>query len=259
MSSFFVTDEDDTPIVSLLQQQTASLEGRAVPVSAILFDESVMEPAIVPAAKIRKKRVKRVNWVYVPVNSTDLVHVSDFTIAAMAEPSVERSVEPTFGPSLMPTVEPRGEPSVESGVEPRGEPSVESGVERRGEPSVESGIDPIVQPSGEVIVGIPDPFRVLSPTFGDNLAQKFGVNAIGESVCRDFGPDGIFHGTITAYHMDSEKKGLYTVQYTDNDIEDLDDEEYNYAYSLWLEEEGWEVEEDDGAVQVPFVHTATHL
>ena len=59
-----------------------------------------MEPAIVTAPKIRKKRVKRVNWVYVPVNSTDLVHVDDFTIAAMAESSVERSVEPS--------VEPRG-------------------------------------------------------------------------------------------------------------------------------------------------------
>ena len=34
---FFVTDEDDTPIVSLLQQQTASLQERVVPVSAVLF------------------------------------------------------------------------------------------------------------------------------------------------------------------------------------------------------------------------------
>ncbi len=76
-------------------------------------------------------------------------------------------------------------------------------------------------------------------------------------MCRDFGPDGIFQGKITAYDLDKEKHGLYTVQYTDNDVEYLDDEEYNYAYSLWLEEEGWEAEDDDGAEQVPFLHTAT--
>ncbi len=91
----------------------------------------------------------------------------------------------------------------------------------------------------------------------DNLAQKFGVNAIGEFVCRYFGPDGIFQGKITAYHLDEAKHGWYTVQYTDDDVEDLDDEEYNYAYSLWLEEEGWEAEDDDGAEQVPFLYSAT--
>jgi hypothetical protein len=37
----------------------------------------------------------------------------------------------------------------------------------------------------------------------DSLAQKFGVNAIGDFVCRDFGPDGIFfQGKISAYHLD---------------------------------------------------------
>jgi hypothetical protein len=99
----------------------------------------------------------------------------------------------------------------------------------------------------------PQPPRVVS----DNLAQKFGVNAIGDFVCRDFGPDGIFQGMITAYHLDAQKHGLYTVQYTDNDVEDLDEEEYNYAYSLWLQEEGWEAEDDDGAEQVPYQYTAT--
>ncbi len=83
--SFFVPDEDDTPIVSLLQQQSCSLQGRNVPASAILFEDIFMAPASVTAQKIRKKRVKRVNWVYVPVHSTDIVHVADFTIAAAAE------------------------------------------------------------------------------------------------------------------------------------------------------------------------------
>ncbi len=81
-------------------------------------------------------------------------------------------------------------------------------------------------------------------THDDHLAQKFGLNAIGEFVCRDFGPDGIFHGKITACHLDDEKKGLYSVTYSDN-VEDLDEEEYNYAYSLWLQEEGWETVEVD--------------
>ncbi len=46
--------------------------------------------------------------------------------------------------------------------------------------------------------------------------------------------------------------------YTDNDIEDLDEEEYNYAYYLWLQEEGWEVVEDDGKEQVPFLCPPPH-
>ena len=82
--SFFVPDEDDTPIVSLLQQQSSSLKGRDVPASPILFEDTSVAPANVTAQKIRKKRVKRVNWVYVPVHSTDVLHVANFTIAAAA-------------------------------------------------------------------------------------------------------------------------------------------------------------------------------
>jgi hypothetical protein len=106
---------------------------------------------------------------------------------------------------------------------------------------------------GEVLRWSPEPSPMPEPSVevDDKLAQKFGVNAIGEFVCRDFGPDGIFHGKITAYHLDAQKKGLYTVQYTDNDVDDLDYEEYNYAYSLWLQEEGWEAEDDDGAQKAP--------
>ncbi len=36
-----------------------------------------------------------------------------------------------------------------------------------------------------------------------DLAQKFGVLSIGEAVCRDFGPDGIFYGTINAYRRET--------------------------------------------------------
>ena len=115
--------------MSLLQQRTSSHQGSVVPVSAILFDESVLEPAIVTAPKIRKKRVKRVNWTYVPVNSTDLVHVDDFTIAAMAESSVERSVQRSDEPIVRPMDKPRGEPCNERSVDERS-------VERSAEPIV---------------------------------------------------------------------------------------------------------------------------
>jgi hypothetical protein len=72
--------------------------------------------------------------------------------------------------------------------------------------------------------------------------QKFGARAIGESVARDFGADGVFTGTITA----SRKEGgthLYTVKYSDGDVEDLDTEEYNHAYEMWLRQIGWEPED----------------
>jgi hypothetical protein len=77
-----------------------------------------------------------------------------------------------------------------------------------------------------------------------DLAQKFGVLAVGEAVCRDFGADGIFYGTINAYRRESTGE-LYTVRYSDGDQEDLDTEEYNFAYALWLSEEGWNAEEAD--------------
>ncbi len=79
-----------------------------------------------------------------------------------------------------------------------------------------------------------------------DLAQNFGLLAIGETVCREFGEDGIFYGLVTAYRK-SGQGGIYTVQYTDGDLEDMDLEEYNFAYALWLKEEGWDIEEGDVA------------
>ncbi len=78
------------------------------------------------------------------------------------------------------------------------------------------------------------------------LCQKFGVLAVGETVCREFGGDGIFYGTINTFRREGDTE-LYTVRYTDGDQEDLDLEEYNFAYALWLQQEGWNVDEDDGA------------
>ena len=79
---------------------------------------------------------------------------------------------------------------------------------------------------------------------GQDLAQKFGVLAIGETVCRNFDDHGIFYGVITAYRKEG-KQELYTVEYSDGDAEDLDTEEYNFAYALWLKEEGWTPDEVD--------------
>ena len=67
--------------------------------------------------------------------------------------------------------------------------------------------------------------------------QKFGARAIGESVARDFGVDGVFTGTITAFRREGGMH-LYTVEYSDGDVEDLDIEEYIHAYELWLREAG---------------------
>ncbi len=70
-----------------------------------------------------------------------------------------------------------------------------------------------------------------------DLCQKFGVLAVGETVCREFGSDGIFYGTINSFRRDGDSD-LYTVRYTDGDQEEMGLEEYNFAYALWLKEEG---------------------
>ena len=49
---------------------------------------------------------------------------------------------------------------------------------------------------------------------------------------------------MTAYQK-SGSGGLYTVEYSDGDVEDMDLEEYNFAYALWLKEEGWDVEDGE--------------
>jgi hypothetical protein len=81
------------------------------------------------------------------------------------------------------------------------------------------------------------------------LDRPFGVHAIGTTVCGEFGSDAVFYGVISEnnriYSFCSSKgeEGLYTVEYNDGDVEDMDVEEYNYAYALSLKKEGWPVEE----------------
>ena len=71
------------------------------------------------------------------------------------------------------------------------------------------------------------------------MAQKNGLEAIGAVVCREFGADGFFDGTIIGLSFTNDGDSLYRVKYSDGDTEDLDQEEYNYAYSLHLQREGW--------------------
>jgi hypothetical protein len=68
--------------------------------------------------------------------------------------------------------------------------------------------------------------------------QKFGNTALGAAVVRHFPDEGKFTGTIVGFRK-LASTSIYTVQYADGDVEDLEDEEYNAAYELWLRESGW--------------------
>ncbi len=147
-----------------------------------------MEPASVTAKIIRKKRVKRVNWVYVPVKSTDILHVADFTIAAMAE------AQPVENNCTI---------AAEAEAQPLEIPRVGIGDPFRvlrslGVPMLSEREADETALRGEVLRWSPVRSTAPQPSVvvNDKLAQTFGVNAIGEFVCRDFGPDGIFQGKI---------------------------------------------------------------
>ncbi len=95
-------------------------------------------------------------------------------------------------------------------------------------------------PIGPYILGNGEEPEIIN----EELAQPFGVNAVGTTVCREFGTDGVFYGVITAYRRSKGiAQDLYQVEYTDGDVEDMDGKEYSYAYALWLKEEGWNGEE----------------
>ncbi len=67
--------------------------------------------------------------------------------------------------------------------------------------------------------------------------QKFGNHALGAAVIRHFPDEGNFTGTIVAFR-NMGSTSIYTVQYADGDVEDLEGNEYNDAYELWLRETG---------------------
>ena len=78
------------------------------------------------------------------------------------------------------------------------------------------------------------------------MEQPNGLEAIGALVCRDFGKDGFFVGTVVGFDFDVHGDSLYCVEYNDGDKEDLDQEEFNYAYALHLRREGWDTLDEEG-------------
>ena len=57
-----------------------------------------------------------------------------------------------------------------------------------------------------------------------NFEQLFGLEAIGAVVARDFGELGTFTGRVIKF-VRGKGKDLYTVEYEDGDVEDMDTEE----------------------------------
>jgi len=61
--------------------------------------------------------------------------------------------------------------------------------------------------------------------------DKLGAWAIGQSVSRDFGAEGLFTGRVTAYRKDGETD-LYELEYEDGDREEVGTEEYKLGLAL---------------------------
>ena len=53
----------------------------------------------------------------------------------------------------------------------------------------------------------------------------------------------MYVGTAVGYRVEKGGDRLYRVEYSDGDVEDMDQEEYNFAYAARLMSEGWVVEE----------------
>ena len=62
------------------------------------------------------------------------------------------------------------------------------------------------------------------------ITPKLGLLGIGTEVMRQF-DEGLLVGTVQSY---DRKESLYKILYSDGDMEDMDEEEYVYAYQLAL-------------------------
>ncbi len=69
--------------------------------------------------------------------------------------------------------------------------------------------------------------------------EKLGAWSIGQSVTRNFGEEGLFTGTITAYRRDGDND-IYELEYEDGDREELASEEYQSGRALWMKHSGCE-------------------
>ena len=67
-----------------------------------------------------------------------------------------------------------------------------------------------------------------SPDTGMGMTPKLGLLGIGTEVMRQF-DEGLFVGTVQSY---DRKTDLYKILYSDGDGEDMDQQEYVYAYQL---------------------------
>jgi hypothetical protein len=73
----------------------------------------------------------------------------------------------------------------------------DTNVERGAENNFELDVEPVAEiDSSTSAMVLRKPLNKSKEVDSDLLAQKFGVNAIGEYFCRDFGPD-VFYGKIT--------------------------------------------------------------
>jgi hypothetical protein len=72
-------------------------------------------------------------------------------------------------------------------------------------------------------------YTPLSETV-NNMKPKLGLLGIGTEVMKQFDA-GLFLGTVLVFNS---KDGLYKIEYTDEDREDMDEDEYIYAYQLAL-------------------------
>ena len=68
------------------------------------------------------------------------------------------------------------------------------------------------------------------PDTNERMTPKLGLLGIGTEVMKQF-DDGLFVGTVQSYNR---KDSLYKIEYSDGDMEDMDEEEYVYAYQLAL-------------------------
>ena len=66
------------------------------------------------------------------------------------------------------------------------------------------------------------------------MTPKLGLLGIGTEVMRQFDA-GLFLGTVISFNS---KDGLYKIEYTDGDREDMDEPEFIYAYQLALDNGG---------------------
>ena len=67
-----------------------------------------------------------------------------------------------------------------------------------------------------------------------SMTPKLGLLGIGTEVMRQFDA-GLFWGTVQAFNS---KDGLYKIEYTDGEREDMDEAEFIYAYQLALDNGG---------------------